>query len=687
MRPFSTRLLRADRDPAVPAIRIVLASLLLFLLTGAAQADVLVRKYDWITADQVSGSLNLAVAEDGSRVVDFEFNDRGRGPKLHEVLRVDEAGLLTSVEISGHAYMGAPVDERFAVKDGTARWTSTLEQGTAPAGAFYWSNDGTAEEVAILARALLGNEAGRLPLYPAGFAVIKRVAEYKLADAGGVTASLYAISGLDLEPVYVWLDPNKELFALTLGWMGLIKQGQAAVLPELQKLQDQVDSAWNRELADELSETMPQAWLLRNVTVVDVEAGVLQPNRAVEVHAGRITQVLNDSDVAALVESQPGLVIVDGAGHYLVPGLWDMHTHLSLGDGLLHIAAGVTTVRDLGNEPARLAEIRAAFDANEVIGPRTYVAGFIDRKSPFSAPTGRLVDTLEEALAAVREYSEMGYPQIKIYSSIDPDWVAPIAAEVHKHGMRLSGHIPSYMTAEQAVNDGFDEIQHVNMLFLNFLAGPEDDTRTPLRFTLVAEKAGDLDLASPQVTDFIALLQKRGIVIDPTVAVFDSMFRHRAGEVEPAYAVVAAHMPPSVQRSMLAGEMDITEANAARYERSAQALLNMILLLHQAGVPLVSGTDGMAGFTLQRELELYQQAGISAPDVLRIATIGAARVVGAEHSSGSIAPGKQADFVLLAHNPLQDINAVRTPIAVFKGDRRFDPAKLYQAVGIRPFVD
>jgi imidazolonepropionase-like amidohydrolase len=146
-------------------------------------------------------------------------------------------------------------------------------------------------------------------------------------------------------------------------------------------------------------------------------------------------------------------------------------------------------------------------------------------------------------------------------------------------------------------------------------------------------------------------------------------------------------MPPSVQRSMLAGEMDITEANAARYERSAQALLNMILLLHQAGVPLVSGTDGMAGFTLQRELELYQQAGISAPDVLRIATIGAARVVGAEHSSGSIAPGKQADFVLLAHNPLQDINAVRTPIAVFKGDRRFDPAKLYQAVGIRPFVD
>jgi hypothetical protein len=568
-----------------------------------------------------------------------------------------------------------------------ARWTSTLEQGSAPAGAFYWSNDGSAEQVAILARALLGNEAGRLPLYPAGSAVIKRVAEYGVADEGGVIASLYAINGLGLEPFYIWLDPNNELFALSQGWMGLIKQGQAAILPELQKMQDEAESAWNRELAAELSETLPQAWLLRNVTVVDVEAGVLQADRAVEVHAGRITQVLNDSDVAALVESQPDLLVVDGAGHYLVPGLWDMHTHLSLGDGLLHIAAGVTTVRDLANDPQRLAEIRTAFDANEVIGPRSYVAGFIDRKSPYSAPTGRLASSLDEALVMVQEYSAMGYPQIKIYSSIDPEWVAPIAAEVHQHHMRLSGHIPSYMTAEQAVNDGFDEIQHVNMLFLNFLAGPEDDTRTPLRFTLVAEKAGDLDLSSPQVTEFIALLKSRGIVIDPTVAIFDSMFRHRSGTVDPAFTRVADHMPPSVQRSMLAGEMDINEGNAARYERSAQALLNMILRLHQAGVPLVAGTDSMAGFTLHRELELYQLAGISAADVLRIATIGAAGVVGAADSSGSIAPGKQADFVLLAHNPLLDIKAVRTPIAVFKGDRRFDPAKLYQAVGIKPFLN
>jgi hypothetical protein len=131
-------------------------------------------KPDWMTDDQVSGSLDLKVAADGSRVVDFQFNDRGRGPKLHEVLQVDGAGLLTSVEVSGHSYMGAPVDERFSMTDGKAQWTSTMESGSAPAGAFYWSNDGSAEQLAMLARALLDSAAGSLSLYPAGSAEIEQ---------------------------------------------------------------------------------------------------------------------------------------------------------------------------------------------------------------------------------------------------------------------------------------------------------------------------------------------------------------------------------------------------------------------------------------------------------------------------------------------------------------------------------
>jgi hypothetical protein len=648
------------------------------LVAASSLADE-TQRYDWLTAGKVSGSHVRIIRDDGTRVTDFEFNDRGRGPRLHEELKTGKGGMLVSLQVSGHSYMGAPVDETFSVEDGVARWKSNLEQGEAQAGAFYWANEGTLEQLAMLARALLVTESGQADVLPAGKASIRKV-------AGHDNVVLYAISGLDLTPQYIWLDQDGELFALAGSWMGLAPEGKSEILPVLQEIQDQEDKKYHRKLGQTLTSHLPANWIIRNVSIVDVESGTLKQDQLVAVTDGRIVRVVEDKglDLPVYGDLQPK--IIDGQGLTLIPGLWDMHTHLSLEDGLLQIAAGVTNVRDMGNDPERLAEIRAAFDDGEVIGPRSVAVGFIDGKSPYSAPTESLAGNLDEALVMVREYAAAGIPQVKIYSSIDPSWVKPLAGEIHRNGMRLSGHIPSYMTARQAVIDGFDEIQHINMLFLNFLAGPEDDTRTPLRFSLVADKAGELDLDAVPVDKFIVLLKEKGTIIDPTVTVFDSMFRHRSGDLDPSYAMIADHMPPSVRRSMLAGEMDINEANAARYARSAGALLEMIAKLHAAGVPLVAGTDAMAGFTLHRELELYHRAGISNADALKIATLEAARIAGKAADGGSISVGKQADFVLLAGNPLDDISAVRRPVAVFKGDRWYDPALLYEAVGIRPFT-
>ena len=672
------------RFPGARAAR--LAALWAVCLTAAAQEPRTVH-YDWLTAGEVSGSQVLKIGADGARTADFEFNDRGRGPKIHEELTFAADGTPLELQVSGRSYMGAPATESFSVKDGQARWESTLESGEAPAGAFYSGNDGTPEQLAALARALLRAEGRRLNLLPAGSASIRQVAEHEVSlGEQSRRVTLYAISGLDLTPQYLWLDEQRELFALTYGWMGLAPRGWGAALEDLQAVQDRAEKDYHRSLARELTNELPANWVVRNVSVLDVEDGALRAGQVVAVSAGRILRIADDNgaDLPVYGDLQPR--VIDGQGMILMPGLWDMHTHLSLDDGLLQIAAGVTAVRDLANDPERLRNVRAAFDSGEVIGPRSVAAGFIDGKSPYSAPTGRLAENLDQALSMVGEYAEEGYPQVKIYSSIDPEWVEPIAAAVHAKGMRLSGHIPSYMTARQAVLDGFDEIQHINMLFLNFLAGPEDDTRTPLRFSLVAERAGDLDLDSAAVKDFMGLLRDKGVVVDPTVTIFDSMFRHRSGQLDPSYAMIADHMPPTVRRGMLGGEMDIDDDNAATYARSAEALLQMIARLHRAGVRLVAGTDAIAGFTLHRELELYRQAGISNADVLRIATIGAAQVAGAANEAGSIAPGKRADFVLLARNPLDDISAVRRPVAVFKGDRWYDPALLYEAVGIRPFT-
>ena len=661
--------------------------LFLSLSATASAQETIIRHYDWITAGQVSGSHVLRINPDGSRVSDFQFNDRGRGPKIHEVIKTGENGLLISLEVSGNSYMGAPAEETFSVADGMARWKSTLEAGEASASGYYWANDGTPEQQAHIARALLASPNGQLDLLPSGIAKIRKLTDKTISlDEADRTVSLFELSGFGFTPQYVWLDENDELFALAGGWMGLVPQGAGSVLPELQAIQDQAEEDYHREVASRLTERLPGRWILRNVSIVDVETGTIQQNKLVSVSGGKIFKIMDNDQLAMPAENISQVRVIDGQGLTLIPGLWDMHTHLSLSDGLLQIAAGVTTVRDLANDPERLPAIRESFDSGEVIGPHSFAAGFIDKKSPYSAPTGRLAETLDEALKMVREYVEMDYPQIKIYSSIEPDWVQPIAAEVHENGMRLSGHIPSYMTAEQAIKDGFDEIQHINMLFLNFLAGPEDDTRTPVRFSLVAEKAGAMDLDAPSVNEFIALLKENGTVVDPTVTIFDGMFRHRSGELDPEYAMIADHMPPSVRRGMLAGEMDITEANAARYAKSADALLEMIAKLHQAGIPLVAGTDALPGFTLHRELELYHQAGISNADVLRIATIGSARVAGVDHSTGTITEGKAADFVLLAGNPLEDISAVRRPVAVFKGDRWFDPALLYESIGVKPFT-
>jgi imidazolonepropionase-like amidohydrolase len=268
---------------------------------------------------------------------------------------------------------------------------------------------------------------------------------------------------------------------------------------------------------------------------------------------------------------------------------------------------------------------------------------------------------------------------------MDPKLVPVIVKEAHELGMRVSGHIPSGMLAQDAVRAGFDEIQHVNFLFLNFMPDTMNQTQTPLRLTAAAERAGTIDLKSPAVNDFIALLKEKDIVSDPTISIFYTECLARAGDLSSTgFAEIADWLPVQVRRELLSGfGLPVRPGMDAKYRASAQAFLNMVALLHDSGIRIVAGTDDVfPGFDLVRELELYSQAGIPNAKVLQAATIQPARVMHMDDRLGSLTPGKVADAIVVHGNPLSDMRAMRRVSTTIKGGVMYDTRALYASNGV-----
>jgi imidazolonepropionase-like amidohydrolase len=404
------------------------------------------------------------------------------------------------------------------------------------------------------------------------------------------------------------------------------------------------------------------------------------PHTTVVIAGNRIQSV--GPDESAKIPA--GAEIIDAGGKALLPGMWEMHAHFNPGEeGMLHIAAGVTSARDMGNDTTTVLMLRKAFDEGSQIGPRLVLAGMIDSPGPFQVPIGVLASTDAEARAAVDRYADLGFEQIKIYSSMKPELVPGIIAEAHRRGLRVSGHVPAFMTAEQVVRLGFDEVQHVNFLELNFIDSVKD-TRGMARFTAVAANAATLDLSSPRVRSFIQLLKDRKTVSDPTLGAFEDMFTARPGTMSPNMAAVADRLPSQIRRGLFSGGLPVPPGMDQRYRDSYAAMLRMVDELYKAGVTLVAGTDGPAGFGFDRELELWVRAGIPAPEVLRIATIGAARVMKHDDQRGSIAPGKLADVFLVAGDPSVNIGDIRRVETVVRNGVVYHSADIYRALGVKP---
>jgi imidazolonepropionase-like amidohydrolase len=342
----------------------------------------------------------------------------------------------------------------------------------------------------------------------------------------------------------------------------------------------------------------------------------------------------------------------------------------------------MTSIRSPGNRLDDTRRVQQRRAAGEIVAPESFVAAIVDRKDPLSAQGAELVSSEAETLAAVRRIKDAGLWGVKFYTSMNPAWIAPAAAEAHRLGLRVLGHVPAGMRPLEAVHAGYDELTHVNFVMMQ--AMPQsvvNVANTAARFEGPAEFARTVDLDSPMMKALVAELAERKIWVDPTIVVFERAFTHDAPELGYTYAPYAGILPAVFERSLAEGGYPLFgKVTRADMRESYAKIVQLVGRLHKAGVPIVAGTDGW-GLELVREIEIYRQAGMSAAEALQTATIKPARLVGVADRTGSIAVGKEADMVLVAGDVSNDLGALRRVVTVISDGYVMDGAALRAAAG------
>jgi imidazolonepropionase-like amidohydrolase len=187
------------------------------------------------------------------------------------------------------------------------------------------------------------------------------------------------------------------------------------------------------------------------------------------------------------------------------------------------------------------------------------------------------------------------------------------------------------------------------------------------------------------VKDFIALMKEKKTTVDPTLGVFEQMFLARLGQMSPNVQPFASRLPAHVRRSFLTGGLPVPEGKDQAWKDAFVATEKMVKLLHDSGIPIGTGTDSFGGLMLHREIELYVQAGLTPAEAILAATLGPARIMKKEKTTGSIAVGKDADMVLIDGDPLVRIEDIRRVVSTVRGGVVYASADLYPVVGVAPW--
>lgn len=617
---------------------------------------------------------------DGRTAYRWSQELRGWITEMDQVTAFAPGETIAATTVRG-VTMSGDAAEDFRVSNGRATWKTATDAGEAAAGGWYIPAGGVGIANAPLINALAAAGDKGVDFLPSGKGRMTFDATQTIEGPGGPKkVQLAFVSGILPSPYPVWLDENKRYFA-DISFISVIPAGYEGALKQLRDAQEAATATTVASIAKRfLSPAAKAPVLFDNVQLFDADKGTFLANRAVLARDGKIAAI----GAAGSLKAPSGAQVIDGAGKTLVPGIWDSHLHI--GDDwsvLSNVANGITSFRSPGTTFDRAVDATKRRANGSLLMGEPFISAIIDKKDPLAAQGAEVVSSEAEAIAAVRRIKDAGLWGVKFYTSMNPAWIAPAAAEAHRLGLHVHGHVPATMKPSEAVAAGYDELTHLNFVVMESMPRDViDRANTRQRMEGPARYFKDVDLDAPLMAGFIADLAKRKILVDPTIVIFEGMLTQDGGKPHPAYAPYMGIISPVIERSVFtAGGYPLIEGlTRDDYRKSYAKMVELVGRLHKAGVPIVAGTDGW-GIELVRELEIYQQAGFTPAEALQSATIIPARVVGADKRTGSIAVGKEADMVLVDGDPATDLGALRRAVTVVSDGYVMDADELRTAAG------
>ena len=617
---------------------------------------------------------------DGRTAYRYSQELRGWITEIDQVAGYAPDGTIETMTIRGITLAGDAAED-FKVENGRAVWTTATDKGDAAAGGFYIPAGGATIANAALVNKLVSAGAAGVTLLPSGKASLALGPTVSVqGPSGDKQLQLAFVRGILSTPLPVWLDENRRYFA-EIDNISVIPAGYEGEIKKLRAAQEAATATELKAVAAKFLTPAARAPVLfDNVQLFDADKGAFVPDQAVLAQGGKITAI----GAAGSLTAPAGARRIDGQGKSLVPGIWDSHMHIGDDWGVLaNMANGFTSFRSPGTTFERAVDAVKRRASGELLMGEPFISVIVDKKDPLAAQGAEVVTSEAETIATVRKIKDAGLWGVKFYTSMNPAWIKPAAAEAHRLGLHVHGHVPATMKPSEAVAAGYDELTHLNFVVMESMPKEViDKANTRQRMEGPAKYFKDVDLDGPLMSGFIADLAKRQTVVDPTLVIFEGFLTQDGGKPHPAYAPYMGIISPVLERAVFtSGGYPVVEGYTRDdYRKSYAKMVDLVGKLHKAGVPVVAGTDGF-GLELVRELEIYKQAGFTNAEALQSATILPAKVVGADRRTGSIAVGKEADMVLVDGDVSQDLGALRRAVTVVSDGYVMDADELRKAAG------